>query len=141
MMASENTKPVKKGKKIEWRPANTLDYLNAAEGHTARWVRNDEANIQKKMAEGWVAINKVTAPGANLDRKMTSAVQDGVQMTSSIQYRELVAMELPAELKEARDEYYKQRTAEQINGRIRATDAKNEMGIHSDKLTPVLKID
>lgn len=92
----------KKGTRPGWKPASILPNLKAPSGFTARWVRNDPGNIQRKMAEGWllmkpsdnkgVAILQVDTPEAN-------------PLASEIRYRDSIAMMLPDDMKEAREEY------------------------------------
>lgn len=134
-------KPVKKGRKVEWKPARALDHLKAPEGHKVRWCNNDEANIQKKMAEGWIPVNKTTAPSVTHSRKVANTVEDGTAQSTNPAYRELVGMALPEDLLEARTDYYKRKSEQQVRGRIRGDSAKRDLAKYADAIKTTVVVD
>ena len=101
---------VKKGKP-SWRPAARMN-LKAIDGYRLRWCDEDKANIDKKLAEGWVPMNSVTGLKAeHVERP--SGVSDGKPLDTSGKYRELVPMALPEEQGQARDAYFEELTQRQ----------------------------
>lgn len=141
MTEVEEVKPLKKGRKVEFKPAKTLDFLHGPEAHRKRWCNNDEANIQRKLAEGWIPLNKVTAPSSGLNRKMANASEDGASMSTAPIYREMVGMALPDDLAQSRDEYYRRKSEEQVRGRIKGSSAKRELGKYADNFRPTIQVD
>lgn len=89
-----------------------LDVLDKNKAFRYRWVNKDDARIAKKMAEGWVHVNKES--GISGEQVKPGKTEDGKPLTSGLQeYRELVLMALPEELGKARDEWVKKRTEQQ----------------------------
>lgn len=134
-------KPVKKGRKVEFKPAKSLAHLKGPEGHKVRWCLNDEANLQRKEAEGWIPINKTTAPSASHSRKTANAVEDGVPQSSSIAYREMVGMALPEDMLEARTDYYKRKSEQQVRGRIKGEGAKRDLAKYANSISTTVVVD
>jgi hypothetical protein len=123
-----SVKEVKKGRKPSWRPASRLGFLDTPDGFRARWCNSDEANIQKKMTEGWVPVNKTTFPGAaHLRTGAAKEVAEGQNLGSAVRYREMVGMMLPKDIYEARTEYFKNETVNNTRARM-VTDAKDKLG-------------
>jgi hypothetical protein len=101
----------KKTGKPTWAPAQKLTLKNKREGFRYRWCEKDSQNLQKKEAEGWVYANAETgAPAEHVNPG------DSTPTTSTQEYRELVAMALPEEIGEARDEYFRALTEKQTSG-------------------------
>ena len=127
----------KKGKPV-WRPANKLKAHLTREQtkkYRPRWVdKSDEANLQKKQDEGWVFLNKETGLTASHDHRET---EDGKNLTSVNEYRELVLMGLPKELAEARDEYYQERTHKQTVGLKEALEEENREASKGGRTAPI----
>ena len=102
--ASEKKEEIK-ATKPGWRPASRLGVLKAPPGFTARWVSDDSANVAKKKAEGWIMMK----PKDNLGTEITQQdVADTKGLGECIKYRDMVAMMLPDDLKEARDEFHRE---------------------------------
>lgn len=97
---------VKKGKAV-WRPARRLDLNNKEPDWGYRWMNADDPRyIESKMEEGWVVVNKTTG----IKAEKSESDGDGNPLAGAVKTRELVAMALPPELKEAREEYFTQLT-------------------------------
>jgi len=106
----DNTKkatPVKKGKK-SWQPVQLLGTFNKKPNVAYRWVRKDEANIQKKLAEGWRPINKTSGAMTDVDDYDTFKTQSSLDSTRT--RRDLVLFGLDEDMAEARREYYAQQS-------------------------------
>ena len=100
--------------KVSWAPARMLDLANKLAGFRYRWVDTDVANVRKKLAEGWQFVNRETGhPVEHLDPGL---MHGGQAPDSSVRYRDVVAMALPEEMGQARDEYFRDVTARQIAG-------------------------
>lgn len=124
---------VKSGKRPSWKPASRLGELSVPEGYNGRWCSNDEANIQKKLAEGWVFVNKTNFPQTEHKESGNADVVDSVGVQGGVTYREMVGMMLPAELVEARTEYYKERNRKQLMAKIKMKDAVAENAVLMEK--------
>lgn len=101
-------KPVKKGTP-SWRPHKTLEVKSQRPGFRQRWVNADPANLEKKQAEGWKF-----AEAAEHDRP--KGVEHGKGLGTLKQYRDLVLMEMPEDMAQARSEYYQNETKAQVGG-------------------------
>lgn len=97
---------VKEPTKPGWKPAARLGGLAAPKGYTARWVSDEPDNIARKKEEGWVVM-KSDQNQRDFD---TKDVNDASATDSKIQYRGMIAMMLPDEMKKQRTEYYKAET-------------------------------
>lgn len=137
----DEEKPVKKGRKVEWKPAKALDHLKGPDGHRKRWCNSDEANIEKKLAEGWIPLNKTTAPSASHNRKLANASEDGRPTSTNIAYREMVGMALPEDLAEARDEHFRRKSEAQVRGRIRGDSAKRDLKKYASSINTTVVVD
>lgn len=119
---------VKKGRRPEWKPAPVLDkVIGVPEDHTARYVRNDEKNIQRKLKEGWIPLNKINSNASKISTE-ESHIKDSQSLGSHIGAREMVVMVLPNELKAAREEYFKQETIAMTNAKLKAQDQRSKPG-------------
>lgn len=99
--AQTEPKPAPEPKKgaRSWKPAQKLEVRVKTPGWTNRWCSNDPQDIQKKLAEGWVfSDDKHSHP---------EQVGDGHPVTSTTEYRELVLMKLPDDIKAQRTAHYK----------------------------------
>lgn len=112
--ALEEAVPAPKKGKRSWAPAQKLSLVNKQPGFRHRWCDNDPQNIEKKQAEGWVFVDP--NQGVKADHEFPEHVSDGKPLTSTKTYRELVAMALPEDLAEARDEYHEELTRKQTAG-------------------------
>lgn len=97
-------KSTKRGTRPGWQPASILPKLKARRGFTARWVRNDPGNIQRKMVEGWLLMKPSDNEGVAIIQAETP---DTAPLASEIRYRDSIAMMLPDEDKKDRDEFYR----------------------------------
>jgi hypothetical protein len=115
--------PRKAGRR-SWRPANLLDIEGKDSNFRYRMCRSDDANLSRKLQEGWEFVNATTDPEARVIGAGT--VNDGRSVDTTQRQRELVAMRLPEELARERDEHY----AEEVQRRKRdlKRKAQSEMG-------------
>lgn len=130
---------VKKGNKPSWRPGHRLGFLKVPQGYTGRWCSGDEANIQKKIAEGWIPVNKTTVPSGEHVKPYSDHV-GADSMAGAIRYQELVGMMLPDELKASRDEYHKDQNLAQIKSKVMVNDAQ-ELGRHKNAIKSYITIE
>lgn len=104
--------PKKKGRR-SWKPASLLPQYKKTPGFRQRYVSKDEANIKKKLAEGWEFViddeqePKTVGDISGREVHDIGTIEDGKPLSSTIDHRELVLMHLPEELAKQRDEYYK----------------------------------
>lgn len=134
---SENstTAPVKKGRKVSWKPANKLGFLSAPEGYTPRWCDSNESNLMKKQEEGFEFLNKTKFPQLKHTKKDgAKEIADGAE-TGLVKYREMVAMMIPNETRDARNDYFKKLNEDQLKAKIMMKDAKRELGSAGNSLT------
>jgi hypothetical protein len=86
-------------KRDSWRPASTLDVRNKKTGYRYRFCNEEPENVERKEAEGWQFVNRVTGlPGELVDDEHKS---DGAK-----RHRELVLMALPEDVGKERDKYF-----------------------------------
>lgn len=115
---------MKKGKPV-WKPANPLAISETSRkpGYRYRWVDKDDANVQRRLDQGFVFANDINGvPGE------TSAPSDGIG--GAPRRRELVLMALPEEIGQAHDDYVAEQAAfadKGIYDKIRA-DAQRTVG-------------
>lgn len=113
----------RKATKPNWRPSSRLATLKAKSGYTARWVDADPANVARKKAEHWLVMKPEDNVGPPIDQ---TDVNDGKALHDGIRYRDMIAMMLPNDLKEAREEYYKEENRQQMAGILKDTDREAE---------------
>lgn len=111
----------KKGTKPGFQPANRQGTLKAKLGFTARWVRNDPANIARKRQEGWVIMKPEDNIGTYED---LSDVTDAKPLYNGIRYQDQIAMMLPDDLKSSREQYYREETRQTTEAMLRKTDTQ-----------------
>lgn len=103
----------KKGRPA-WKPASTLDVIQKSEDFRYRWTDRDPGNLDRKIAEGWVFVNKETGiPG---EHEHPERVADGMPLDTTKTFRELVVMAMPEETAQERDAYYREQTRKQTVG-------------------------
>lgn len=104
---SDGQEEPKKGTKPGWRPASVLPHLKARHGFTAKWVSNDPGNITKKMAEGWILMKPHDNVGIPIRAYETPEANP---LANEIRFRDLIAMMISDEDKEARKEWLRDET-------------------------------
>jgi|TARA_R110002020_G_scaffold84472_4_gene209229 hypothetical protein len=113
-LAKKETPVAKKKGRPSWKPAQWLDVPGKAESHGYRWVDKDPMNVQRKVSEGWVFVNRETGvPGEQLSPE---DVGDGKPLDSTKVYREMVLMAMPKDVIKERDAYFN----EQTEGHVRS---------------------
>ena len=134
------TSEAPKGRR-SWAPARMLDLNGKMPGFRYRWVDVDPSNIRKKLAEGWQFVNKET--GHPVEHQDPGLMHGGTAPDTSVRYRDVVAMALPEETGQARDEYFREINERQIAGVNRAaSDKMRQVGpdasVHGDlKITRI----
>lgn len=139
-------KGIKKGKKAQFRPASKLGYFNAPDGYVGRWVNaGDQGNMMRKQAEGWEVVNMATMPGfqhINEIIRHKEVTESGGLGNGVLRHNEMIAMILPNEMKESRDQYYGNLTKKRTEARIQSKEQKEKLqasgydnAIHSNTLT------
>lgn len=121
--------PKKKGTRPGWKPAGQLPKLKAPPGFTAKWANPEK--LSKLRAEGWVVMK----PSDNRGEKILQVdVNDSSSLTGELRYRDLVAIMLPQELKEARDEWVKSENRVAMSSILKQTDEQlKDMGVETYK--------
>ena len=120
---NSKTKKKRKATKPKWRPSSKLATLKAKRGFTARWVSADPAEVARKKAEGWIVMKPKDNVGPLIDQV---DVHDGKALHDGIRYRDMIAMMLPDDLKEAREEYHREQNHQAMAGILRDTDNELE---------------
>lgn len=113
----------KKGRQ-SWRPAKRLSIRGQTPGFRLRWANKDPANIQKKLAEGWVPANKTN--GINVEQEFPGLVHDGSPLSGCPEYRDAVLMALPEETAQERTAYFAEQSAKQIRAVKDRAQAEND---------------
>lgn len=118
---------VKKGN-ATWRPARRLDVNDKNPNFAYRWLDSrDPGNIEKKQAEGWQVVSKLTSD--------KSVPADGTTApTTLLGVRELTLGRMPKDMAEARNAYFQKDTAERtqaLGGKLRG-DLRNKHGATAD---------
>lgn len=122
---SETVVPKKKGTRPEWKPSGQLPKLKAPAGFTAKWASSDPGKLSKLKAEGW----EIMKPSDNKGQAIVSGdVNDSGSVTGELRYRDLVAVMLPNELKQARDEWVRSENREAMRSVLKDTDEKLKNG-------------
>lgn len=115
-----------------WRPASLLPAADVGKGYRARWINMaDDANVQKKLAEGWELVSNVNSPQESHDisgkeHQHSGTINDGKPLSSLTRHRELGLARMPEETAQARTEYYQEQSRKQISGTRK--QAEREMG-------------
>lgn len=123
----EQEKPKKKGTRPGWRPAGQIPRLKAPKGFTPKWANPDK--LDKLRAEGWIIMRPEDNKGQEITK---SDVNDAGSLTGALRYRELIAIMLPNELKEDRDEWLREENKQAVKGILNDTDEKiKELGVQT----------
>ena len=127
MEAIETEKPKKKGTPPGWRPATQLPKLKGPSGFTVKWCNPNK--LTERRSEGWQIMKPEDHKGEEI---VNIDVNDVGSLTGALRYRDMVAMMLPKELKEARDEWVRNENKEAMKGILKETDEKlSEMGVET----------
>lgn len=119
----EGIKSKTKGTPPGWKPASQLPNLKAPAGFTAKWCNPNK--LTERISEGW----KVMKPEDNRGEQIVNVdVNDVASLTGALRYRDLVAIMLPKELKQARDNWLRNENNEAMKGVLNKTDAEFKKG-------------
>ena len=119
----EESKTKKKGTPPGWKPASQLPKLKGPAGWTVKW--SNPAKLTERLSEGW----KVMKPTDNKGEEILNIdVNDVGSLTGALRYRDMVAIMLPKDLKEARDNYHRNENKEAMKSILRETDEKLKEG-------------
>jgi hypothetical protein len=117
----------KKGTRPGWRPAGQIPRLKAPKGFTPKWSNPDK--LDKLRAEGWILMKPEDNKGQAITK---SDVNDVGSLTGALRYRELVAIMLPNELKEDRDEWLRNENQDAMKNILKQTDEQlQELGVQT----------
>jgi hypothetical protein len=110
----------KKGNAV-WKPAQRLNVVRRDPEWRYRWVNSDPANIDKRLAEGWVF-----AEDAKHDR--AKHIEDGTGIGTAKQtYRDLTLMKMREDMARARTRYYQDQTEQQVRAVAEANMTKQQL--------------
>lgn len=127
-----------------WKPASVLNVPIKEPGYTYRFRLKDPENIQRVLVEGWEFVTKPSGHEAPAVDTLANMVDDtGRLKTSLTEFRELILMRLPDELKQERDEYYELVTETQHvtpeKFRDHTSEVLAQMGIDDKSLYNVIE--
>ena len=113
-------KTVKKGRP-SWDESSTLLVYNkdgslyeeGEDGYVYRWEVNDPARLQIQQSRGWEIVSKV-ANDATARGQEGDSIDDGAQLTTVNEYRELVRMRLRKDLSDDRRQYMQEKAERQL---------------------------
>lgn len=132
--SSPSLTETKKRGNNSWQPARVLDVSGRQAGFRYRWCDRDAANIDKKLAEGWVMVDGTSKlPGEHMARK---SPDDGKPLDSTKTYREYVLMALPEERGQARDAWVAERTRNQTIGLKKEATRANAVAAAQSGVAP-----
>lgn len=116
------TEEAKKGRR-SWKPAQKLNLNKKLPNHEMRWVDKEVGNYQRRLADGWVPISKVTSTEIAHDHP--NLVGDGKPTGSVIEYRDMELMAIPKEDYEDHREYFRKQTEAQTAGLRKTAEREN----------------
>lgn len=106
-----------------WKPASQLPKLKGPKGWTVKW--SNPAKLTERLSEGWLIMK----PEDNKGEKILNIdVNDVSSLTGALRYRDMVAIMLPQDLKQARDNWLRNENKEAMKGVLRETDEKLKEG-------------
>lgn len=116
-----------KGTPPTWKPSGQLPKLKAPPGFTAKWSAMHK--LTERLSEGWVIMKPDDNKG---DKIINIDVNDVGSLTGALRYREMVAIMLPKEMKEARDAWHRNENKEAMRSILKETDEKfKEHGVET----------
>lgn len=120
---SEIVELKKKGSN-KWSPMKRLVVRKKDPNKGYRWCDEDEMNIEKKLAEGWHFVNKVTGEAIEVDPESDA-------MTGVKQHRELILMAQDKEFLEERKQYFDEQADRMERGIIDRAAAQAPEGMET----------
>jgi hypothetical protein len=90
-----------------WRPASML-FAKPLPGMRSRWV--SKRLIEKRREEGWVPRERDPGDRPRVDAPEATII-DGKPLSSYVTKREMILCDMPEELAQSREEYYRNITA------------------------------
>ena len=113
------TAPKVKSKKgrTPWKPANLLTVNDKTDGFRYRWCNNDDRNLAKKKAEGWVKVSKTTGISGKHDRP-ENTIDGGPMCSDEIGYQDMILLALPEETALDRDKYQAEKVRAQTQSNL-----------------------
>lgn len=96
----------------EWVPASLLDEIEGLdrENFVYKWARKDAQRVRALQQEGWSYVNEADGDRIFHKRPQASSLEDGAQLSSVTEMRELVMMKLPVGKADKRRQYFQRKT-------------------------------
>lgn len=104
---------IKKGS-TSWKPASITDVINKEPGYRYRWSNKDPDNLAKKSAEGWETVSKLQSD--SVIPEDSNRIDEGKNLTSTFEKRDVILQRIREEDAQARDEYYNAENDRRITG-------------------------
>ena len=104
----------KQERKVDWKPPSTLDAPEPPVGYKHRWIRervmdyDDKANVYKRRREGYELVRAEEYPDFD-----TPVIDEG-KNAGVIGQGGLILARVPEEVAEGREEYFRQKTSNQM---------------------------
>ena len=129
---------------LQWRPPGMLDVPEPPEGMKWRWVRHevrgnaDNSNVYKRTRQGYEPVKPDQLGNFDTD-SMVGGPHDGV-----VRSGDLILMQVPKEIAESRNDYFKDRTArlqQAVDAELNqnAAQTMDGKGIHRANTSSVTK--
>ncbi len=119
-----DAKPALPKPKATWVPQNLLAVKLLNNEYAPKWV--SKHNITKRLSEGWTLV-KYTEIKDPPDR----TILDGGKLDSTVKIRELTLMKLHKDKLEARKEYYRKMSSDQLKASVGEFEQKAQDGTHT----------
>lgn len=105
----------KKKPTTPWKPANIIDVATKFKKPDFRlhWARTDQ--IDKKITEGWELVRSERPEDISPER----AIIDGKSPDGTVRKRNLILMQMPEEMAQARAEYHKNLTEMSVKNKTK----------------------
>lgn len=130
-MSNTSAKPLLKKGNTSWKPASVTDVVDKDPNFRYRWSGKNPDNLAKKKAEGWETVSGLSSDQTNSPE--SNRVNDGRQLTSTLEKTDVILQRLPEELGRERDEYFNNETQRRESGltaHIKKDLAKEGAGMH-----------
>ncbi len=125
-------KPLKRGNS-SWKPASITDVVGKEPGYRYRWANKDPDNLAKKEAEGWETVSGLKAD--NTTPTDSNRIDEGKNLTSVYEKRDVVLQRIPEEKALQRDAYYNSENERRVTGltaHIKKEAGKEGTGVHGE---------